>query len=496
MRCFITVAREGTVSRAATLLHLTQPAVSLQLKGLEESTGLQLFNRTPGGFTLTEAGAALLPLAHRTVSASADFRTAADSLRESQRATLRVGTILDPESIRLGPFVRSLATSSKKTEVFLRYGMSDDVLAQIGRGELDVGYYIDATPPECLASGILPERTIDDGKFRLTALMRYDYRVIAPREWSDKVLGKDWADLIDLPWITTPHASAHRRLIDDVFRPTGSLPKRVAFAEHEDAMIEFVEAGNCLSLVRDCVLDRITRNRNFVIADKVALTCDLSFACLTSRRHEPIDLAGLLGHAGGMGSETRAARRLRRSKRRDRGKAPGDSLIGSDFGRIRLFAGSGLPSQIDFSDRHSSDVSSGGPLAARSSRLIRASRSSLRGWVEMMESPLLSLPVTRSSNSPVGFAGRPSRCMTSMAKPSALVSASRECDDVTSVREPKISALEPVMSPNSSPIRNDVLPSRISPRMLSRCLRWPSSWASTPAISSALSAFASNPSNR
>jgi len=288
LRCFITVAREGTVSRAATLLHLTQPAVSLQLKGLEESTGLLLFNRTPGGFTLTEAGAALLPLAHRTVTASADFRTAADSLRESQRTTLRVGTILDPESIRLGPFVRTLATSSKKTEVFLRYGMSDDVLAQIGRSELDVGYYIDATPSESLASGTLPERTIEDGKFRLMALMRYDYRVIAPREWSDKVLGKDWADLIDLPWITTPQASAHRRLIDDVFRPTGSSPKRVAFAEHEDAMIEFVEAGNCLSLVRDCVLDRVTRNRNFVIADKLALTCDLSFACLTSRRHEPM----------------------------------------------------------------------------------------------------------------------------------------------------------------------------------------------------------------
>jgi DNA-binding transcriptional LysR family regulator len=289
LRCFITVAREGTVSRAATLLHLTQPAVSLQLKGLEENTGLQLFNRTPGGFTLTEAGAALLPLAHRTVSASADFRTAADSLRESLRATLRVGTILDPESIRLGPFVRSLATSSKKTEVFLRYGLSDDVLAQIGKGELDVGYYVDATPPERLASGMmLPERTIDDGKFQLMALTRYDYRVIAPREWSDKVLGKDWADLIDLPWITTPHASAHRRLIDDVFRPMGSLPKRVAFAEQEDAMIEFVEAGTCLSLARDCVLDRITRARNFVIADKVALTCDLSFVCLTSRRREPM----------------------------------------------------------------------------------------------------------------------------------------------------------------------------------------------------------------
>jgi DNA-binding transcriptional LysR family regulator len=288
LRCFITVAREGTVSRAANLLHLTQPAVSLQLKGLEENTGLQLFNRTPGGFTLTEAGAALLPLAHRTISASADFKTAADSLRESQRATLRVGTILDPESIRLGSFVRSLATSSKKTEVFLRHGLSNEVLAQIGKGELDVGYYIDATPPERLATGMLPERTIEDGKYRLATLTRYDYRVIAPCEWSDRVLGKDWADLIDLPWITTPYESAHRRLIDDVFRPTGSLPRRVSFAEQEDAMIEFVEAGNCLSLARDSVIDRITRKRNFVVADKAALTCDLSFACLASRRHEPI----------------------------------------------------------------------------------------------------------------------------------------------------------------------------------------------------------------
>jgi DNA-binding transcriptional LysR family regulator len=288
LRCFITVAREGTVSRAATLLHLTQPAVSLQLKGLEENTGLQLFNRTPGGFTLTEAGAALLPLAHRTVAASADFRTAADSLRESQRSTLRVGTILDPESIRLGPFVRSLATSSKKTEVVLRYGMSDDVLAQIGRSELDVGYYIDATPPESLASGTLSERSIDDGRFLLTALIRFDYRVIAPRGWSDRVLGKVWADLVDLPWIATPQDSAQRRLLDDIYRPMGAQPKRVAFAEQEDAMIGLVESGTGLSLIRDSVLDRITRQRDFVVADKLALTCDLSFACLASRRHEPV----------------------------------------------------------------------------------------------------------------------------------------------------------------------------------------------------------------
>jgi DNA-binding transcriptional LysR family regulator len=287
LRCFITVAREGTVSRAAALLNLTQPAVSLQLKALEEATGLQLFNRTPGGFTLTEAGAALLPLAHKAVAAAQDFGTAANSLKESQRRTLRVGTILDPEFTRLGPFVRSLTASAQRTEVFLRYGMSDDVLTQIGTGELDVGYYIDATPEPSLSSHLLTERLIEDGKFHLMPLMSYVYRVIAPLEWTDRVMGKDWPDLAGLPWLATPTKSAHRRLLDDIFRPLGPLPKRVAFTDQEEAMTDFVESGICLSLARDLVLDRITRKRNFVIADKVRLTCDLSFACLASRRQEP-----------------------------------------------------------------------------------------------------------------------------------------------------------------------------------------------------------------
>ena len=288
LRCFITVAREGTVSRAASLLNLTQPAVSLQLKGLEESTGLLLFNRTSGGFTLTKAGAALLPLAHKAISAAADFRTMADSMKQSQRLTLRVGTILDPEFTRLGPFVRSLAASSQKTEVFLRHGMSDDVLTQIGKGELDVGYYIAAAPVGSLVSPGQAERRIEGGKFQLAPLLTYHYRVIAPPSWGDKVLGKDWSELASLPWIATPPGCAHRRLIDDAFRPLGALPKRVAFADQEEAMIDVVEAANCLSLARDSVLEqRPPGKRNFVIADKVMLTCDLSFACLTSRRHEP-----------------------------------------------------------------------------------------------------------------------------------------------------------------------------------------------------------------
>ena len=85
LRCFVAIAREGSVSRAAASLHLSQPAVSLQLKGLEDSAGLLLFKRSPGGLTLTEAGAMLLPHAQNALSGLSGFRAAADSLKNVLR---------------------------------------------------------------------------------------------------------------------------------------------------------------------------------------------------------------------------------------------------------------------------------------------------------------------------------------------------------------------------------------------------------------------------
>ena len=63
LRAFVTIAREGNLTRAAERLHVTQPAVSLQMKALQEQLGLQLFNRSSNGMVLTNDGAKLLPYA-------------------------------------------------------------------------------------------------------------------------------------------------------------------------------------------------------------------------------------------------------------------------------------------------------------------------------------------------------------------------------------------------------------------------------------------------
>lgn len=279
LRAFVAVAREGNVSRAALRLHLSQPAVSLQLKTLAEATGLMLFTRTPQGMALTHDGAALLPLAERALATLADFGHAAAALHTTVRGLLRIGTILDPEFTRLGAFLKQLVESSPQVGTELRQGMSGDVLALIGRGDLDVGFFLD-----------LPDDPVG-AAYTLRPLTRFTYRVLAPAGWGPQVRGKNWKALAALPWLATPAASAHHRLQRRVFGPgslTGLEPRRVALVDQEASMLDLVKSGVGLSLVRDSIAIREAQARGLVVADKVALECDLSFICLTRRAGEPV----------------------------------------------------------------------------------------------------------------------------------------------------------------------------------------------------------------
>lgn len=278
LRAFVHAAREGSVSRAAERLHLTQPAVSLQLKRLAEETGLQLFTRTPHGLALTADGAALLPQAERVLSAVGDLQQAARNLQGTVRGALRIGTILDPEFTRLGVFLRELVESAPQIETELRHGMSGTVLAQVLRGELDVGFHLDTDDGEAATPAPLAAR----------ALTRFTYRVVAPAGWGPQVLGRDWKALAALPWLATPPESAHHRLLEKVFGPLGLSPRRVALVDQEASMLDLLKSGVGLSLLRDSIAIRECQSHGLAMADRVQLDCTLRFVSLAARRNEPV----------------------------------------------------------------------------------------------------------------------------------------------------------------------------------------------------------------
>jgi DNA-binding transcriptional LysR family regulator len=271
LRAFVTVAREGNLTRAAEKLHLTQPAVSLQIKALQASLDLVLFTRTATGMALTDDGAKLLPYAERVMASVAEFREGVAALHTTLSGTLSIGTILDPEFIRLGPFLKRLVETYPQLSTQLQHGMSGWVWQQVKSGALDVGYFL-GTPGK---------------EFHHLTLTSFTYNVVAPQGWKNRVAGKDWTALAKLPWIWTPPESAHNRLLTKTFGQLKLTPNKVALVDQEPSMLDLVKSGVGLSLVRESIALREAHAHGLVIADAVSLSTELSFITLAKRKNEP-----------------------------------------------------------------------------------------------------------------------------------------------------------------------------------------------------------------
>lgn len=281
IRVFVTVAREGSLTRAAERMHMTQPALSLQVKKLQDEIGLSLFERTPRGMRLTDAGRRLLPSAERALQAVTGFRAAAVGLQGTVHGQLRIGTILDPEFLRLGAVLHRLADRHPVLAFHLRHGMSGAVAREVEQGNLDSAY--------TLGFPGLPEF---QQQFAVLPLAQFQYRVIAPPGWSERVQGKGWAELAGLPWIATPAESAHSRLLHHAFAGADVTPNVVADVDLEPSMLDLVKSGVALALARDSVALHAAHTDGVAIADGVTVDAQLGFICLAERRLEPpIDAA-------------------------------------------------------------------------------------------------------------------------------------------------------------------------------------------------------------
>ena len=93
LRYFVMAAEERNISRAAARLNISQPAVSRQIRDLEDELGTQLFAREANGLELTEAGELALPFAQDLLRRAADLSTAIRSLNRPALRHLKVGFI-------------------------------------------------------------------------------------------------------------------------------------------------------------------------------------------------------------------------------------------------------------------------------------------------------------------------------------------------------------------------------------------------------------------
>jgi DNA-binding transcriptional LysR family regulator len=154
LRTFLTVATTGSVTKAAALLDLVQPAVSRQIKLLEEELGKPLFIRSRWGVELTDAGQTLLGYARRALDQLDLAREALSGDHERLSGTVTIG--LPPSTNeRLAPPL-SLKVRAEHPDIVLRFvsGYSGYLEQWLGAGELDIALVQHAMRP--LAVGVRP----------------------------------------------------------------------------------------------------------------------------------------------------------------------------------------------------------------------------------------------------------------------------------------------------------------------------------------------------
>jgi len=136
LRTFIAAARTNNFTQAASQVHLTQSAVSMQIHRLEGELGKVLFRRVARGVELTADGEALLTYARRLLRLHDD--TLAAMTQPEPDGLIRLGAAEDYASQHLPGILRRFAGRCPLVRVDLYCDLSSNLLAKLGRGELDL----------------------------------------------------------------------------------------------------------------------------------------------------------------------------------------------------------------------------------------------------------------------------------------------------------------------------------------------------------------------
>lgn len=233
LHTFWQVCREGGFGRAARALHRTQPAVSYQVRRLEETLGTKLLRREAAGVRPTSAGAAVLDFCERFFS---EWRGLAGGLGQAAPEPLRIAAVSGFGRYVLAP--RVLAAPPEGGRVELAFPTADEVFDRVEDARVDVGFaYTTRAAARLRFEPVWTEELV-----LITA--RRDRRCAPPLERAT--------------WVTwDEHEYVFGRWFETVL---GRPPARLAGGHHFEELEEVVDAvgrGHGLSIVPDfCVARR------------------------------------------------------------------------------------------------------------------------------------------------------------------------------------------------------------------------------------------------
>lgn len=150
LRALLAIAETGSVSRAAEILHIVQPAVSRQLRLLEEDLGAPLFERGRRGMELTEAGQLLVDHARRALRELDQARSEITPEPGAVSGIVTIGLLPSIADLLAAPLVMALKAQYPRLTVRVSMGYAGYLQKWLEAGEVDAALLYDPKPSALL----------------------------------------------------------------------------------------------------------------------------------------------------------------------------------------------------------------------------------------------------------------------------------------------------------------------------------------------------------
>lgn len=225
---------------------------------------------------LTRAGERLLEQAEKILAATQELKNQARAMTGEVAGKISLGTVSDPEFIRLGELLHGMLERYPLVELELQQRISGEAFEDVRNGGLNASFYF----------GELDSPNVTG--LRLCDIV---YCVAAPAAWKDRVEGADWNEIAALPWIFAPAVSTHNQMLHELFRNHGAEPTKVVEADQESVMNSLIESGVGIGLMREDHAQAGIAEGSIIIWNKERLTTTLQFIFSTEHSQDPAIVA-------------------------------------------------------------------------------------------------------------------------------------------------------------------------------------------------------------
>ena len=237
-RTFVTVAELGTVSKAALHLRIAQPALSRQIRDLEQELGLKLFDRIGRRLLLTSEGEQLLNDCRGLLSYASAVGERAQELRRGDTGVLKVAA--SPQHIEsvFSQFLPRYAQRFPNVQVKVSEGSGREILEMLERGEIH------------LAQNLLHAVQLDTQRFAIQPLEPVELLAACHPRLTLGARGTvEVAHLAPHPLLLLDSGYGFRRAFDAACRLAGVAPK-VRFESHAPhTLLALAEAGHGVAII-------------------------------------------------------------------------------------------------------------------------------------------------------------------------------------------------------------------------------------------------------